>query len=377
VGVSFSRADSKIDTYQQSYIAPVDLTGVRIAYLNAISNQGNGAPGENPSFGSPINIQCSLIVNSAATQVKFGGARSATLPYQRACTTDLVPTSIARGTKYYVRTRVTTLGNTGWPLTLQPSFDLSSGDYGTTADVLLDASKQPAMHPPVLFGPAAILGRAAPQASSELLLDHSVIMVGDSILSGVTSYLHLAALAAQVPILNFGRGGEALKDFVDPLGGLGRRFFLKSAPILVVEYGVNDLLLRDEAAEKVKGEFLDLVRRFKASGGKRVIAVSITPIASSTIGRFDYPESQYPRAYVAARNAYQRFLSTLKSWDLGLDYRFVDVASAVEYLFPGSDRWVGTGGALTNDGVHPNALGVQKILAAKQQELVQAMRAAF
>jgi lysophospholipase L1-like esterase len=364
------------NTYQQAYVAPADLTGLNVAFLNAVSNRGNNAPGENPQYGNPIGIRAAVVVNGVPKILRFSGSPVLHLNNQASWQSDFVALQIPKGSVYYVRTEVSVENRfMSWPANNYYFDDPQTGATNSESVTLLNSNVDFSPgHARLGFGPSAIFGRIAPGSSAILQLDHGVVMVGDSILAGWKTYGYRGAVAAKVPLINFGRGGESALDFADPLAGAGRREFLKAAPTLFYEYGVNDINAHDASLSMMQTNFENVVRQFRAGGGKRVVVVSLTPIADKATDSIYAPRQFNP----ATRYLWNNWLSQLDSNSFDVDLVRVDIASTVEDLRSGTDVWRYDGvAAFTDDGVHPNVHGIDHILTLKQAEITRALTEPF
>lgn len=365
------------DTYQESYVAPCDLSGIQIAYLNTVSTwDSNGNPlGEMKQIGNPISIRATVWVGGNCYPVSFPSGSVLNLQNQESGLSNIVPVTISSGTLYSVRTEVS-VQSTGqsWPLNDLYSSNAGSGTTNNS-DVVLTSPYVMFQRPsPLGYGPTAIFGKVVNPKASKLLLDHAAMLVGDSILQGPSatprftapSYGFRVASSAHVPVINFARGGEGLVNFSDPVGGAGRRPFMRTAPTLFLEYGVNDIYLHNRTLAEMEANFWTVVHAFRAAGGKRLITVSLTPIDSTVLPNQHNPVTRYQ---------WREFLAGLTCDSVDMDYIFVDVGPTVEQV-KDSDLWWRPAGSITSpytdDGIHPNANGKNRIVGVVGATLANA-----
>lgn len=303
-------------------------------------------------------------IGGTPTPLTFNAASSLSIPFATNGDTDSIDASLlVVGEDYVVRTEMLIPSGGKMPANCQASI-VSNGadgwvvyDDAAAINVATDStaySDDGQFH----FGPSAVLGLPVTNPN-----ESSVVIRGDSI----SPYIVTAANAAGVAYCYLGRPNEAIYDTLRTGGDATRTPLTRLAKTLFDQYGVNDLRA-SRTFLQIKADKITAWTNWAAASGSaivRIIAASVTPL---------------PAFSTAERNLLNTWLAGLSSNQVSqligkqVEYIFIDITAAVETGY-GTNVWITSPAALSDDLVHPNTAGYAAIQTRFGQDMANVMNA--
>lgn len=328
-------SDAGAITTRLHHVLERDASGIRLVYANWSNDQGADLPGPDA-----IRVSATVALDGGAPlPVTFDGDAAALLLPGDARLSDPLPIAVRRGA-----TLTSTTTARGRTVPLGPCTDATEGEGVAVGE------REPEPGTAYGYGPWQVLGDVADVAPLLLVTgDSNAVGFGDR--RGTADHLGWVrrAFAGTVPLINLAvSGGTALGAQTDASKLRRGRLLQWAEPdVALAALGTNDLQRGGptlaEMQRRLTAHWLDL-----AGAGRPVHACTIPPVTTSTDGWLTIP-GQVPTPGSDVRAAVNAWLRTVPAPLAGV----VDVARAL--CAPESEHVWGAG--LTDDGVHPNAVG--------------------
>lgn len=287
---STTTARTNTGTSRIPYIVGVTGTNLRLVFANWLVTAGFA----DLDNAAPVTIKASVEVGSTLLPVTFGGKLSATIDGGGWVVSDPVATEVTAGQVLYVRVHIAP--TTNW---YHNRFAYAPGMGGFAANSDLTPPGSAAIPDSVsaLYGPALIT--VEPTGASR----QAVQVFGDSIGHGVNDGFSQwqgpnvvapglggggmfgRALAGVGGLIQSAVPGDSAGNFRTAAGHFRRAVFTTCAPVMICEYGRNDITAGRTLAQ-VQGDLLWLWR-LGAGRGRRVYQTTITPKSTSSNGWVD------------------------------------------------------------------------------------------
>lgn len=343
------------NTYQFSYKVKVAATGLILPHSQTYPSYKDSEKQE--EFTNPATYRAAISINKGPwIQLTWGEAKVKECAFREMIINDPVMTQVKPGDAVYLRSEITVPKGGKWGMTMQARNDVENnwiqGATNTAEDVLLsdkaDFSPQKGLF---IHSALGLFGKPV-----DATIFHSTVLIGDSIAGYI--YNQAASIGNQVPIANLAMAGESAQRFNS--AGSIRQALFAGCDTMLFQDGVNDMR-EGKTFEELKSAASSIWEKFRVSGGKHLIVFTITPLSKST-DKWATDAGQTPDFSPAERQKWNDYLRNLSEKDVNMAVTVIDSAAVFEST-PNNSLWKPLPkGASSNDGVHPNGVGVSYLV---------------
>lgn len=271
-------------TFRSMHVASCDIESLVLMY-------GNFYQDGRTTGLAPIKAKVVLDVDGKLYPLFFdNGFEEKTIPLGGRSLTDEIRINIKKGTRFFVRTKITLNAGEKYPAGLTLFGGNNTGEGVKTGDALTGTFTPDNVNPVNSYTPMVLLGEP-----SKLVEYKTVGLCGSSSTTGTghsntsvdghpvgeVGYLQIGAMRAGWGYVTGGMNGQKAADFADPSKRVHQMQMFKGCDLVIVQYGSNDLTTAGKTFEQMKADLLAIHKVFWSMGIKTVQA-TITPRTTST-----------------------------------------------------------------------------------------------